>query len=95
MYSHILPFKYPSPAFSLIKSATAVTIENTTFPHTSTTSAFAVAEAKAISSTYVTIYITTTTNNNNNIKYFIKLSGISQGDPMVGFPQSSGSNIRK
>ena len=94
MYALILPFNYSSPAFSLTKSAIAVTIENTIFPHTSNTSVFAVVEAKAILFTYVTIYTTTITNN-NNIKYFIKLSGISQGDPMVGFPQSSGSNIRK
>jgi hypothetical protein len=44
---------------------------------------------KATSSAHITTTTTTTTNNNNN-KYFLKLRGISQGDPMEGFPQYTG-----
>jgi len=47
---------------------------------------------KATSSAQITTTTTTTTNNNNNNnnKYFLKLRGISQGDPMEGFPQYTG-----
>jgi hypothetical protein len=101
LYEHILYFKEASPATHLTKSTIAVTAETTTFTHGTTTSAFAVAEVEAISSTYATTSTTTpttpttstttiTNNNNNNKTYFIKLSGISQGDPMEGFPQYSG-----
>jgi hypothetical protein len=51
---------------------------------------------RATSSAHITTTTTTTTNNNNNNKtYFIKLRGISQGDPMEGIPQYSGGNRRE
>ena len=106
LYEHILYFKDTSPATSLTKYTIAVTAETTTFTHVTTISAFTVAEVRAISSTYATtstptptptttsttttITITNNNNNNNNKTYFIKLSGISQGDPMEGFPQYTG-----
>jgi hypothetical protein len=38
-------------------------------------------------STNTTTTTTTNNNNNNNKTYFIKLRGISQGDPLDGFPE--------
>ena len=55
------------------------------FQDDSTTIAVAAETTTITHSTTITITI-----NNNNIIYFIKLSGISQGDPMEGFPQYSG-----
>ena len=48
---------------------------------------------RAISSAHITtttITIYNNNNNNNNKTYFLKLRGISQGDPMEGFPQYAG-----
>ena len=52
---------------------------------------------RAISSAHITTTTTTTTtnNNNNNNTYFLKLRGISQGYPMVGFPQYFGGSRGK
>lgn len=59
-----------------------------TTPTTSTTTIAVTAETTTSDPTTTTITINN--NNNNNIIYFIKLSGISQGDPMEGFPQYAG-----
>jgi len=44
---------------------------------------------RATSLAHITTTTTTTNNNNNNNNktYFLKLRGISQGDPMEGFPR--------
>ena len=93
LYEHIL-YKDTSSATPLTKSTIAVTAETITFTHIPTTAAFAEPEAETTLSTYSTT-ITNNNNNNNNKTYFIKLSGISQGDPMEGFPQYSGGNRRE
>jgi hypothetical protein len=99
LYENILYFKDTSSATPLTESTIAVTAESTTFTHVTTTLAFAVAKAESPSSTYATTFTTTTTttnnNNNNNKTYVLKLSGISQGDPMEGFPQYSGGSRGK
>jgi hypothetical protein len=98
LYKHILHFQNTSSITPLTESTIAITAETTTFTHAITTSAFAVAEAEVISSTYTTVSTsstTTTITTTTTIKiYFIKLSGISQGDPMEGLPQYSGGNRR-
>ena len=62
---------------------------STTTPTTSTTAIGVAAE------TTTSTHATTITTNNNNIIYFIKLRGISQGDPMEGFPLYCGGNRRE
>ena len=54
---------------------------------------------RATSSAHITTTTTTTTNNNNNNNnnntYFLKLRGISQGDPREGFPLYCGDKRRE